>query len=172
MTLYALGKIGKTYGIRGQFKFKPFIEYRRRLLTLQRVYIGPSEKEAVPYEMSDVRFNRDGIILRLREVTNREQAKVLNSQFLFVDEKDVVRPPEGHYYIHDIIGCTVTFGRKKLGKIYDVHRKREGFSQDIWVIEGNPEIWIPVLPNFIKSVDIKKKKVVVQNAEPFLPEKK
>lgn len=171
MTLYALGKVGKSYGIRGQFKFKPFIEYRKRLLTLQKVYIGPNEKEAVPYQMTDVRFNRDGIIFRLLEITKREQAKAINNHFLFVEEKDAVHPPEGHYYIHDIVGCTVTYGRKKLGKIIDVHRKREGFSQDIWVIEGEPEIWIPVLPTFIKSVDVKKKKVVVQNADPFLPEK-
>lgn len=172
MILYALGKIGRSYGIKGQFKFKPFIDHKRRLLTLQQIYIGPNEKEAVPYEMFDVRFSRDGIIMRVKNIFTRDQAKELNGQYIFVDENNVVKPPEGHYYIHDIVGCTVLYGRKKLGKIYDVHRKKEGFAQDIWVIEGEPEIWIPVLSTYIKSVDIKKKKVVIQNADDFLPDKK
>ena len=172
MTLYALGKVGRAYGVKGQFKFKPFIDHRRRLLTLQQIYIGPSEKEATPYEMMDVRFSRDGIIMRIRDIFTREQAKALNGHYIFVDEKSVIKPPEGHYYIHDIVGCMVSYGRKKLGRVIDVHRRKEGFAQDIWVIEGDPEIWIPVLPAYIKSVDIKKKKIVVQNVDGFLPEKK
>ncbi len=166
--LYALGTVGRTYGIRGQFKFKPFIEYKRRLLTLKNIFIGPNEKNAKQYEVFDVRITRDGIIIKLREINDRETAKTLNTQYLFVTEEDVVKPPEGHYYIHDIIGCTVTFGRKKLGKVIDVHRKREGFAQDIWVIDGKPEIWIPVIPHYIKKVDVKKKKIAVQDVEGFL----
>ncbi len=170
-SLYALGKVGKSYGIRGQFKFKPFIEYKRRLLTLNQIYIGPSENDVTSYHVTDIRFFREGIIVRLREIENREQIKTLNGQYLFVAEEDAVKPPEGSYYIHDIVGCTVKFGRKTLGTVIDVHRKSESFAQDIWVIEGNPEIWIPVLEQYIKSVDIKKKKIVVQDVEGFLPEK-
>lgn len=172
MTLYALGKVGRAYGVKGQFKFKSFIDHRRRLLTLNKIYIGSSEKEAMPYEMMDVRFNRDGIIFRVRDIFTREQAKALNGKYIFVDEQNVIKPAPGHYYIHDIIGCTVSYGRKKLGKVIDVHKRKEGFAQDIWVIEGEPEIWIPVLPAYIKSVDIKKKKIVVQDVDGFLPEKK
>ncbi|MBU1299762.1 MAG: ribosome maturation factor RimM [Bacteroidetes bacterium] len=166
--MYALGTIGRSYGVRGQFKFKSFIEYKRRLLTLKKIYIGPDDKTVKQYEVYDVRLTRDGIIIKLREINDRESAKALNGQYLFVTEEDVVKPPEGHYYIHDIIGCAVTFGRKKLGKVIDVHRKHEGFAQDIWVIEGKPEIWIPVLPHYIKKVDIKKKKIAVQDVEGFL----
>lgn len=171
-TLYALGKVSKTYGIRGQFKFKPFIEYKRRLLTLNQVYIGPNEEEVTLYTIQDIRFFREGIIFKLREIYNREQAKTISGQYLFIDEDDTVKPPSGHYYIHDIVGCSVKFGRKTLGTIIDVHRKPENFAQDIWVIEGNPEIWIPVLDQYIKKVDLKKKKIVVQDVEGFLPDNK
>jgi 16S rRNA processing protein RimM len=170
LNMYALGTVSKPYGVRGQFKFKPFIEHKRRLLTLKKVFIGPSEKDAKQFEVSEVRYSRDGIILRLIEINNRDAAKQINSQYLFVGEEDVVKPPEDHYYIHDIIGCSVTFGRKKLGDIIDVHRRKEGFAQDIWVIEGKPEIWIPVMSKYIKKVDIKKKKIAVQDVEDLLPE--
>jgi 16S rRNA processing protein RimM len=170
LNLYALGTVSRPYGVRGQFKFKPFIEHKRRLLTLKKVFIGPSEKDAKQYEVTEVRFSRDGNIVRLLEISNREAAKQINGQFLFVSEEDVVKPPEDHYYIHDIIGCTVTFGRKKLGDIIDVHRRTEGFAQDIWVIEGKPEIWIPVMSKYLKKIDIKKKKISVQDVEGFLPE--
>jgi 16S rRNA processing protein RimM len=166
--MYAIGTVSRPYGVKGQFKFKPFIEHKRRLLTLKKVFIGPNEKDAKQYEMSEVRFSRDGIILRLQEVGNREIAKQLNSQYLFVTEEDVVKPPEDHYYIHDIVGCAVTMGRKKIGDIIDVHRRKEGFAQDIWVIEGKPEIWIPVLSKYIKKIDLKKKKIALQDVEEFL----
>lgn len=170
LNLYALGTVSRPYGVRGQFKFKPFIEHKRRLLTLKNIFIGPSEKDAKQYEVTEVRFSRDGIIFRLLEISNREAAKQINSQLLFVSEDDAVKPPDGHYYIHDIVGCTATLGRKKLGDIIDVHRRKEGFAQDIWVIEGKPEIWIPVMSKYIKKIDIKKKKIAFQDIEDFLPE--
>lgn len=168
MNYYSLGIISRTYGIRGHFKFRPFIENKRRLLTLKKVYIGPNVKSVVEYEVFEVRLSRDGIIIKLQNVNTREQAKTLKDMYLFISENDVVKPPDNHYYIHDIIGCTVAFGRKKLGKVIDVHRKIEGFAQDIWVVDGKPEIWIPVIPQYIKKVDIKKKKIIVQDVEGFL----
>jgi 16S rRNA processing protein RimM len=170
LNMYAIGTVSRPYGVRGQFKFKPFIEHKRRLLTLKKIFIGPNEKDAKQYEMTEVRFSRDGVILRLLEITNREAAKMLHSQYLFVSEADVVKPPEDHYYIHDIVGCTAMNGRKKLGEIIDVHRRKEGYAQDIWVVEGEPEIWIPVLSKYIKKVDLKKKKIAFQDVEGFLPE--
>ena len=157
-SLITVGRILCPHGIQGDVKVVPATDWPDRfneLRSLCLVLPGEAEKWI---KIEQVRFQHGGVILKLSGFENRSQADTLRGAELRAREKDMPSLPEGHYYIHDLVGMTVkTVLGKEIGSVVDMIQMP---AQDIYVVDADgKEIMIPAVKEFIKRIDIQKREI-------------
>lgn len=169
MSLYVVGKIIGCFGVRGHLKVQPSSSSAERLAALDSVEVGNDERNVKAYDIATVEARKQNVVLHFKEVTTRTEAEHLVGMYLFVEEERVAPPKEGSYFTHDIIGCDVyAEDRRHLGTIVEVYKMP---AQDLWVLqrEGKRHS-IPAVKEFVKSVDIKSRVIVIHVIEGLLDE--
>ncbi len=169
MELYAVGRIVGCFGINGYLKMQPMTHTLERLKSLDDVFIGPSAETATAYHIDEVLGKNKGTMLKVTSVDTRTEAESLVGAFVFVGKKDLSAPPEGLYFVHDIVGASVvTQDGEIVGTISDVYKLP---GQDLWVVlRGGKEYLLPVVKEFIAEVDVVAKRVTVRPIEGLFDE--
>jgi 16S rRNA processing protein RimM len=124
------------------------------------VFIGRSAESAVAHRVEDVRVDDRRVLVKLASVDDRTTAETLRGMMIFVPESEAAPPPEGSYYIHDLIGCEVrTTAGETVGTLTDIVGTP---AQDLWAVTSGEMVHhIPAVKRFIVSVDVGKKVIVV-----------
>lgn len=160
-----IGKIVSAVALKGEVKIYHYSDYKERFEELDRIILSSAGKKTAEreYEIEKVRYQKDMVIVKLRGVDDRNGAEALKDLDVLITEKDLRELPEDTFYIRDLIGCRVVDSRdmKTLGEISDVLQTG---AQDIYQVElaGGGQALIPVVGQFIESVDIDEKTVVVK----------
>jgi 16S rRNA processing protein RimM len=114
--------------------------------------------------VAEVRSNRPpGLLIRFLEVPDREAAESLREVYL---EADVTQAelPEGAYYWHDIVGCTVvTDDGRTLGEVADVFRVGEAEVYTVRRPEGG-ELLVPAVESVVRELAPAERRIVVDAA--------
>lgn len=143
-----VGRIVNTFGIKGEIKIYPYIDYFEEL---SKVYINGKE-----YNISNSRTQKNTAIVKFKEIKDINEAEKLKNREIEVDKKDLPKLEEGTYYIGDLIGLDVyTDDGKLLGKLDDIFNTG---ANDIYQVG---EILLPAIPDVIKKVDIENNKIIV-----------
>ena len=116
-SLYAIGRVTKAFGIRGEVVVHPMTESVARFKKLKRVYLGRKVSETAERKIECVQTEARGVRLRFEGCTDRTSAEALVGSLLFVDEEQRIVPKKGSHFIHDIIGLN-----KKRSCIYCLDR--------------------------------------------------
>ena len=105
----------------------------------------------------------------LKTVKDRTGAEKLRGKLLFVESSEAAPPPEGGYYIHDLIGCEVrTREGTFVGRLEDV---METPGQHLWAVRNGDAVHhIPAVKDFIVSVDTGTKEIIVSLPDGLLEE--
>jgi 16S rRNA processing protein RimM len=122
--------------------------------------VGRDPESAVEFTVADVKPGGGRVLLLLKTVGDRTAAEQFRGRLMFVEASDAAPPPEGAWYIHDLIGCEVRTGDGTVvGRIEDV---LEMPGQHLWAVRNGDSLHhIPAVKEFIVSVDTGKKEVVV-----------
>jgi len=151
-TLYAVGRIVKAFGIRGEMVVAPMTADSRRFNTLRNVFVGPLAASSRPFTVSEVRPGEPGVRLRFAEVPDRTAAERLAGQFIFVGAADRIAPPAGSYFVDDVIGMSVVSDDG--GRVGTVREVLHLPAHDVYVVDaGGREVMIPAVPEFVLSID-------------------
>jgi len=169
LNLYAVGKITGCFGVKGFVKIRPSTHSLERLKLLREVFVGVSTDSAIPAVVEEVIVNRQQVLIKLKDIDNKTSAENFIGQFMFIDEKELKQPTVGSFFIHEIIGCEVWLKEGGLaGKIVDVYKMP---AQDVWVLEKNgKQFLIPAVKEFVKVVDMKKRKIIIDVIEGLIEE--
>jgi 16S rRNA processing protein RimM len=169
MSLYVVGKIIGCFGVRGDVKVQPTTHSLKRLAQLQSVSIGVVEGDVLSFDVDWVELRDRVAVVRFKQVPDRTAAEKLVGMYLFVQEADVAAPDQGSFFTHDIIGCEVFANDQRyIGVVEDVQRMP---AQDIWVIKnGTKRHMIPAVKEFVKSVNVKERKIIIEVIEDLLDE--
>jgi 16S rRNA processing protein RimM len=164
--LYAVGTIVKVFGIRGEVIVQP-VDVRdrgERFASLNDVYIGRTEENAVEARVEAVDVGRRGVRMKLIGVDDRNAATPLVGRYVFVDEKNLRRVPKGTYLVHQLVGMTVVDEEgRNVGLMKTVLKFP---AQDVYVIEADgKEILIPAVKEFIGTIDVEKRTMRVRLIE-------
>lgn len=110
------------------------------------------------------RMNDKMITLELEGVTNINSAKALIGSKVYVRRDILGTISEDEYYLVDLIEMdVVTDEGENIGKITDVFATG---AHDIYVVtDGEKEIMIPAVDNFVKSIDFEKRVITVKLIE-------
>lgn len=158
-----VGKITNSHGIKGEVKVYPLTDDIERFSELNKVYLGEGKKEL---NLKTVKYHKGLAILGFEEFDNINQILSFKDQYIYIDDKDRISLPEDHYFIFDLIGCEV-FDMKdiKIGYISDV---LQNLGNDVYVIKDDKttgEYLLPAVKEFIRSVDIDNKRIVIDPIE-------
>ena len=163
-TLYAVGKVEKAFGIKGEVIVKPMTESPDRFRKLKRAYVGKREQDARKVTVEYARVDARGVRLKFVEAPERTSAHALVGSLIFVDEKQLVKPKKGAHFIHDVLGLQVVDeNNNKIGVVKDVLRLP---AQDVYLIDHDGHEWmVPAVKQFIVSVDMVSRTLRVRMVE-------
>lgn len=158
-----VGKITNSHGIKGEVKVYPLTDDVERFSDLKKVYIGESKKEL---NLKTVKYHKGIAIIGFEEFDNINQILSFKDQYVYIDDSDRIILPEDHYFIFDLIGCEVfDMTNKKIGYIDDV---LQNMGNDVYVVKddgGHQEYLLPAVKEFIKTVDINNRRIVIDPIE-------
>lgn len=148
------GRIVNTHGVRGEVKIQPWADSAEFLLGFQTLYID--EK---PYRLLSGREHKGMLIVQFAGLEDVGGALLLKNKTVFIDRKEA-KLPRGSFFIQDIIGASVLDeDGKELGKLFEV---LDLPASKVYVVRGEREILIPVVPDFVLKTDVEAGEIIVR----------
>lgn len=149
---YEIGKIVNTFGIKGEVKIFPYVDY---FLNLKNFYIDNTK-----FEIEKIRNQKNVVIAKIKGIDDINEVENLKGKSIYIYDEDLPDLPKGTFYIKDLIGLdVVTDDGKQLGKIKDVFNTG---ANDIYDVDG---ILLPATDEVVKKIDIENHKVTVHLIE-------
>ncbi len=153
--LVAVGKLYRTFGVKGDLRFELFPPDMQVPLTF---YIKDKEKGFIPVTVDKVSKSKG--LIRFKEYDTREKAKKITNKFLFLEKEKLPQLGKDEYYIYQLIGLDVYQDNKLLGKIIQVDDRLPDVLLILKTPEGK-EKHIPFINEFIKDINLEEGKIHV-----------
>ncbi len=157
--LLRIGVVTTTHGLRGEVKVYPTTDDVKRFEACDEVILV-TRKKNLTLHVESVKYFKNLVILKFREFDDINDVEGFRQCDLMVTRENAVPLEEGEYFICDIIGARVVEENgDEIGTVKDV---METGANNVFVIctkEGK-EVLFPSIPDCIKSVDVKEKRVV------------
>lgn len=149
-----VGEVLKPQGIRGEIKVKPFTDSPEDFRKYKRIFL-----DGIEYKILSVRTDESAVYLGLRGVADRNAAEPLRGKQVVIPRTEAPEPPEGSYYIADLLGAeVVTETGKLLGTLVNIRSA----ATDVYTITaGEKEILFPAVKDLFVSIDAEAKRIVV-----------
>lgn len=144
--LLECGKIVNTHGIRGEVKIIPWADDAEFICELPTLYI-----DGKPVAVRNARVHKGNAIVLLEGVDDMNTAMLLKNKVVCL-HRDDVELEEDAFFLADVIGLDVIDENGvKLGVLQDILSPS---LQDVYVVKGDREIMIPVVPEFILETNV------------------
>lgn len=155
----ALGRIGKAHGVHGAFRVWPYADDLDRFAALKSVTLSRGAK-SVTAHVESVTIAAGFAIIQTDAIRSPEEVQIWLGGDLEIELSERVVLPEGRYFHDQIIGLKVeTVAGEKVGIVVQVI---DGPANDVYVCRSEDnEYMIPAVAEFVKSVDIKNGKMII-----------
>ena len=172
MQRITIGQISKVHGIKGEMVVVPLTDDPKRFFELEKVLLLKDEK-IIEFEVESVQTDfkakrlKERVLIKLKGVESPEEAKRLVGSFLEIEKEDLIKLPEGRYFIFDIIGLKViTTENKEVGKVKEVISLP---ANDVYVVQGDQKEYdIPAIKEVVKKIDLEGKVMIIEPKEGLL----
>lgn len=159
----AIGKVVQSQGIRGYVKAVPYSGSPERFLNLKTLYVG-TNNEPKGLILEDVAVRERDVLLKFKNIDNREDAAAFIQRELFLPYEQRMELSEGVFFIHDLIGLQVfDIEGNFLGEVTNVMRM--GANDIYQVNNGDKEVLIPAVSEFVKGINLEDKRIIVKLIE-------
>ena len=141
------GRIINTHGVRGEVKIEPWTDSPEFFIRLKRVFIDGS-----PVDIRSAKVHKNSVIAAFSGVGDIDGAIGLKNKTVYLDRGDVPLE-EGRHFVADIVGLRAVDDETgdDIGVITEVLARP---ANDVYVISGEREILVPVVPEFIARMDM------------------
>jgi len=156
-----IGKVVSTQGNKGEVNVLPLTDSIDRFKNLDNFFLR-SKKSQTILNVEKIRKRKDTVILKLKDIENIEEAKMIVGSFLEVERKNAVKLPKETYFIFEIIGLEVYDENNIfLGKVENVISTG---SNDVYVVKNKDkeELFIPAIREVVKNVNLEKKRITIK----------
>lgn len=143
--MIAIGKLVKVVGLKGEIKLYPYSPepscYEGCTLVIDNQ----------DYELEQFRLHKGMGFVKLKGLNHVEEVEPLIGQEVLMP-RDQIELDEDEYLIADLIGLkVVSHDGEALGIIKDVLTPA---GHDVYVIEGESELMIPAVDEFIQDINL------------------
>lgn len=161
---FVVGNIVNTQGIKGEIRVMPTVDDVARFKLLDHIFVD-RKGNIKEYEVENVRFHKQFVLLKLKGVDDMNTAETLKGTVVKITEDMAVPCEEDEYYIKDLYDMNVvTVDGEELGIISDVIFTG---ANDVYAVKDNngKEILIPAIKDCIVSVDVENNLMTVKLLE-------
>ncbi len=164
--LFQVGIITSPHGVRGEVKVFPTTDDVNRFKKLKHVILEPETKNQ-ELNIESVKFYKNMVILKFKEITSMDEAEKYRKMGLYVTRENAVKLNKDEYFIADLMGLQVIDEDGSiLGNITDVLQTG---ANDVYVVnDGTREVLIPAIKACILQVDISARTMKVHLLEGLL----
>ena len=162
---YLIAEIERLVGKNGFVRIIPISDYPERFFNLENVYLDFWEDKKA-FVVTDVKKHREGFLLKFQNFDSIRDSQVLVGRKVFVDDDAVVRLPENHFFIHDLIDVKVFIKNEKIGVVTEVLKLP---ANDVLVVKKSDgtEQLIPFVLEFIGKFQPEKKRLSLKIEKDF-----
>lgn len=158
-----IGIVIGTHGVNGELKVRPVTDTPEQFEQVSSVYVGDEER---PRKVQHARFHAGNVLMKLRGVSNPEDAATFRGQPIRISGKVAMPLEPGEYLLYQLIGLDVfDEAGKKLGTTVDLI---ETGSRDVFVIrseDGGAEILLPNIEEAVLEIAPSERRMVVRLLE-------
>lgn len=161
--LVAIGKIYTTFGLEGGVKVYPYADRSTfEHFENRQVWIG-NERIPVRSRILSARWANKNYLVEFDGFDSIEKAKRITGKSIYVDESELPPVKEGEYYFFQIVGAEVyDEDGLFLGKVKEIIQTG---ANDVFVVEGDEELLIPSVEDYIVDMDIEHSRITVRKME-------
>ena len=143
-----VGRITGAFGIRGELKVYPYTDRPERFEELDSIYAGDTE-----YGITNVRYQKNLVLIRLEGVTDRNAAEKLKGRDLTISREELRELDEDEFFIFDLIGLeAVDENGGHIGVVNDVIQNSAQDLYEIKTDDGKMHL-IRAVYEFIPEID-------------------
>ena len=158
-----VGRIARAHGIRGQVIVNLETDFpHERFQPGAELFVNRTGKpDAIErLVVTTVRFHRDRPVIGLGGVEDMNAATALAGTELRVPVERLMALPDGMFYRHDLVGCTVETGDgAPVGVVKAVEGELGGSR--LVVDTGRGEALVPLVAGICREVDIAARRIVI-----------
>ena len=157
---FEIGHISNTHGLRGEMKVRPFTADKNRYEELKKILIDV-KGEFKEYEIENVRYQKDIVLLKLKGVDDIDAAEKLKNHYISIQREDAKELEEDEYFIADLIGCEIFQHEVSFGILDDIFTAG---ASDVYVVKrkGKKDLLLPALKDVVKNIDVVNKRIDVE----------
>jgi 16S rRNA processing protein RimM len=143
--------IGAPHGIRGELRVKTFTGDPQSLGDYGPLYAGDGRQ----FDIADIRPAKNVVVVRFKQVADRDAAEALNGVALYVDRAQLPDDlEEDEFYHADLIGLAVRDGdNEMLGRVSAFHNFGGGDIMEVELGLGQT-VLVPFTRHAVPAVDL------------------
>jgi 16S rRNA processing protein RimM len=152
--LLAIGKIRTSVGLKGHMKVLSFSGETDHFLELGSLILGSGNRRK-EFLIEEVFVRSNDLVMKLAGIDTPEAVKMYNGWDILVSRDKAAPLEEGEYYTADLIGCTLIWAGKPVGKVLSLVEGGGGELLEVEKTDGTT-CFVPFRKEFIGDVDTEK----------------
>jgi 16S rRNA processing protein RimM len=168
--LVVVGRIRKPHGIRGELVVEALCDDpAAHFAAGRRVFLGPLGAQRVPLatEVTHARPFKEGWLLHLRDVTDRNAVEAWRGRELLVPESELTPPGEDELWLHEMAGMQVLLvDGSTVGEVLEVFELPQGFLLDVRTPRGT--VSVPFVDAIVTDLDREARTITIDPPEGLL----
>lgn len=161
MDFVSVAYIAKTRGVRGELAADLLTDFPKRFSLIDNVRIQKGE-QVFEETLEGHWFLKDRVILKFEGRDSPENARILVGGYVQVPEDQRVRLPRNTYFYSDLVDCEVRGDDGVVGVVTGVFEGGGAGESLVIRTPDDREVMIPMVREFVKRVDIKRKLIHVR----------
>jgi 16S rRNA processing protein RimM len=160
----AIARIVRPRGNRGEVLVELHTDFPTRFSLLDRVWVEYPDGRRERLELEHCWEHQGRQVLKFNAINSISEAQNLVGAWVEIDADQAVSLPDGTYWDHDLIGCTVrTASDELVGVVVDV--MRIAGNRQLVVRGGDGEFMIPAVATICREISIERKEIRVELPE-------
>ena len=156
---FRVGVITSPHGVKGELSVFPTCDDSKRFEEIETVDVGEGGKTLT---IEGVKYFKNTVILKFKEITDRNAAETYRSKELYVDRDHAVPLEEGEYYISDILGANVKSDEgEDLGVLTDVLETGANLCFEVQLKATGKKVLFPKIDQCVLKVDPENNEILV-----------
>ncbi len=154
-----IGRIVAPHGVRGDVRIVPLTENPQRFFEMQSLKI----QDVGSFEIENIRWHKQFLLTKLSGIETMDDAEKLRNKEIEVTLEELGAPPEGRYYVFDMLGMDVfNVAGEKIGVLKEVLDTGAADVYVIKLIDSKKDMLVPAIKSVVKEIDIDNKKMIIE----------
>lgn len=161
--LISIGKILNFHGIIGEVKVGFTAGKEQQLLSIKNIILSNGIKTQ-NLTIEKIRFHKQYALIKFKEINTVNEVIEIKGSFLKIPKSDVLKSFEEDEFLYDdLVGCGIFDENDvRIGELTEIANIKGQDSLIFKDLEDN-EHFLPFVKDIVPVVDIKNKKIVINN---------